>query len=1458
MLPNTTKPAEEPRPLLLSLLLIPACAVLLFLVILPISWRAQAGLGLAFIVAAALANRLSKGRTTTLALTLLACFSTARYAYYRYSETAWNVSTSWSTLHVLDLTFVFLLLAAESYAFLILFLGCFQTLRPLKRNPLQMPEDYTTWPKVDVFIPTYNEPLEVVKPTVLAALNMDWPPEKYRVAILDDGRRREFEEFAEACGADYITRLDNAHAKAGNINSALRQTDGEFIAIFDCDHIPTRSFLQVTMGWFLADSRLAMVQTPHLFYSPDPFERNLNVFRKVPNEGALFYGIIQDGNDLWNATFFCGSCAILRRTALEEIGGVAVETVTEDAHTALRMHSRGWNTAYINIPQAAGLATLRLSDHVGQRIRWARGMVQILRVDNPLFLRGLKLPQRLCYFNAALHFLFAAPRLIFLTSPLVYLLLGRYNVFGYLPTILAYAFPHLVISTMLNSRVQGRHRHSFWNEIYEIVLAPYILLPTWLALINPRWGKFNVTAKDSVLEGSAFDWRIARPFLVLAVLNVLGVIAGVRQYLAYGDANGILAINLFWAFFNLLLLGGVLAVAFERQQRRSHVRVRARLPVNVALASGEILSGRTVDLSNGGLSARFLRTSGLVPGTLVTVIVSLADKEAEFPVRVLENRGAEVRFEFQELNLEQYAALTRAVFSRADTWLEWSKGWQTDRPLRSMFTILGISFQGLYRVIRSSLVRSGRDKDRAKPLPRKPEMAVPSILILLLSLFSAAQTGRGQATPKTSAAPSGREAASSASRSSFREQRSFEALGYRSGILLRRSGSHSNVYFGVPLTKLVGTASLDLRYRVSPGLVSGTSRINILLNGSPVGSVPVAGSADSASTIARTEVAVPAELFLSENTLTFELIGSCTAGCDEEDEMGVWASVEPSTELHTSGTYLLLPNNLAVLPAPFFDPSAQRVSELPFVLEEHPDSVLLQAAGIVASWFGIKADYHGIHFPVQVGRIPPGNVVLVGTRDSPLVASLGITVQGPTIVIRENPNDPYGKVLAIAGNDEPQLLTAARAFSLGRYTAAGDRGLVQAGTEASPRRPYDAPRWMQTDRDVDLTHGTAPADLEVAGSGRVNLYFRLPPDLYYGTRDLVPLRLQFRHTRLLRAERAEVKIHLNGNFVAARPIRLNSPLDFQWEMVQLPAAGLYPRNTLAIEFVYEHVHVPAGSPRLPQTTVLPGTNLMIQGISHFTEMPRLDLFAGTGFPFTRIADLSQTTVVLPAAPTADEYALYLTALGFLGAQTGYPGIGVSVMQGGVPAEGWDKDLLLLGTYRDLAPVEAWPRSFYLTPERDRIRIGSTSGFDLLWGRLPFTHSARELRQLETLLQSSPRIDGIVQAFRSPVNRERNAVAVTAISSASVAELAARWSDPANADQVWGDLSLLYGGRFHSYTLNRHRYYEGQLGTWQTLQYWSRRFYWLSPVVVLIWIWILAVLLDRWLEAKAAIRLQVQR
>src|SRR5947208_14839872 len=669
-----------------------------FLLTLPLAWKEQAILGAALIGAALLLDRTSHSAIVTLMLMTVSIFSTLRYGYYRVIQTYEGITSS-GHLHQWDTVFVIILLLAEFYAFITLVLGYFQTLRPLRRRPVPLAGNPRHWPTVDVFIPTYNEPLSVVRATILGALALDYPNDKLQVLVLDDGRRKEFRDFAARVGVRYITRNENSHAKAGNINHALRYTDGEYVAIFDSDHVPTSSFLQATLGWFLLDYRLGMVQTPHHFYSPDPFERNLSQFRSIPNEGGLFHRLVQDGNDLWNASFFCGSCAVLRRKALNEIGGVAVETVTEDAHTALRMQRRGWDTAYINIPQAAGLATESLAAHIGQRIRWARGMVQILRMENPLFASGLSFSQRLCYFNATTHFLFALPRLIFLTVPLIYLFFGMVNIYGYSLAIFAYALPHIVLSNITNSRVQGRCRFSFWNEIYEAVLAPYILFPTLLALINPRLGKFNVTSKGGIIRRSYFDRRIAWPFLLLLALNAAGLVMAERRFLSDPYHHDTVLMNTVWTVYNIVILSVAASVAWEKKQRRSLVRVNVRVPLELATSDAQRIAGVTAQLSGRGAMVRLARSVRFSRGTPVMLKFEANPSRCKIPARVVRASKRHLHLFFPQLSIDQEKFLVHQTYSRPEAWLSWHRSRPVDQPFRSLMHIFWLALRGIVVVL---------------------------------------------------------------------------------------------------------------------------------------------------------------------------------------------------------------------------------------------------------------------------------------------------------------------------------------------------------------------------------------------------------------------------------------------------------------------------------------------------------------------------------------------------------------------------------------------------------------------------------------------------------------------------------------------------------------------------------------------------------------------------------------
>jgi cellulose synthase (UDP-forming) len=1385
-------------------------------------------------------------KIVTLAISVLSMFSTVRYAHYRFSETFNYLSFNWAEAHAVDLCFVFILLAAESYAFIILFLGVFQTIRPLHRPSVPLPDDTSLWPSVDIYIPTYNEPLEVVRTSTLAAMNIDWPADKLKVYILDDGKRREFWEFAQICQVGYLVRPDNKHAKAGNINHALRQTSGEYIAFFDCDHIPTRSFLQVAMGSFAHDDRLAMVQTPHHFYSPDPFERNLDTFRQVPNEGALFYGIIQDGSDFWNASFFCGSCAVMRRTALEEVGGIAVETVTEDSHTALRLHRGGWNTAYIRFPQAAGLATASLAAHIGQRIRWARGMVQILRTDNPLFGRGLKLPQRLCYLNSMMHYLFAIPRLIFIVSPAVYLLLGRSNIYGYGEAILAYALPHLAFAVLMNSRVQGKYRYSFWNEVYETVLAPYILLPTTIALISPKHGKWNVTSKEEVIDQRFFDWKLAAPYLCLLSLNIACAIAGVVKTFT-GDANHqTIALNTLWAVLNIVILGVATAVAHEATQRRSSIRIATRIPVSVARGEHR-WNTATVDISRGGMAIPMPADWDLSPGERLRGIFKISGEEHSFPMVLIANEEGNARFSFGILPLEKEDALVRLIFGRADAWLNWRENARDDRPLLSFFNIMGIALQGISVIPRAAIALLNRP-----PRPsRKPVDLVMRRLIAPPVLLAALGLGSLLLAPTVQL-----RAEDSGVTSTFSDTLDLSALGHNRALALHGAEGYGSLTFGVPFSKVVTEATLVLNYRVSVGLAEKVSVVNVLLNGTSVATFPVT-QPPTPESLTSSEIQIPADLLTGDNTLALALDGRCAPGCNGGTAAELWLEVEPSTQLRLRGSVLALRNDLRLLPEPFFDSSSRGKVTAQIAFEENPDHKALEAAGVIASWLGQLADHRSLRFSVTVGNVPSGNVIVFALRHSELVTAFGLDAgDEPLVALRDNPANAFGKILLITGGTSDDLLMAARALATGRYPRTGDSASLASFRLPPPREAYDAPRWLNTSHSTPLGQHLSSEDLSVYGNGSVKLYFQLPPDLYFGTQQYVPLRLIYDLVKWPSASTGELRVRLNETLVTTRKIGDAAVNRRQVQDIGLPVAALTLGNTLRLDFSSDSGGAQEGKAALEES-VSSASAIDLSGLSHFVELPRLDLFANAGFPFTKYADLAGAAVVLDDDASSQQVGFYLDVLGFFGARTGYPALRVTVLSPTQTVEAAGKDLLILST----APHESeWIAKLIAGPasvSQGQIRLRESSS---LLSRLRWLSwfSPDGRRGAQEVLGADPGPDGFLSEFASPLSGDHTAVAIQAPDISKLDPLEDVFAGEATIARVYGSLSVFQGGQVHSFILEPRSYALGQLAPLELFRLWVSSYYWTLPIFLLLITAFLAVKVNGWLEERARFRLQTQQ
>lgn len=515
-----------------------------------------------------------------------------------------------------------LLYAAEFYGILMFFLSTFVNIRPLKRKPIPLPRDSSLWPTVDVLIPSYNEPIDLVRITMAAATNIDYPKTKLNIYLLDDGateqklnapdaaaretakqRQAQFKTLCAELGIHYLSRKDNTHAKAGNINAALHHIRGQLLLVLDADHAPTTDILHKTVGSFLSDEKIFLVQTPHFFINPDPVEKNLRLFHRMPSENLMFYAAIQLGLDFWQSSFFCGSAAVLRRAAVDQVGGMKGKTITEDSETALILHSHGWKSHYIMHPLISGLQPETFSSFIVQRMRWAQGMVQNFIFHNPLLLPNLRIWQKICYFSNMMFWFFPFARLIFLLAPGLYLFFGLKIYDANTLEFLCYTAPYLLALILTNHYLFSKVRWTFLSEIYEFLQSMFSIRAVWAVLKDPEHPRFSVTPKMETLD-SNFISPLAAPFYWAVAITLLQVIFGLWRLIAFPEQQPLITITMFWATFNLLLMLSVLGALYEKRQRR----VNPRLPV--AIPAHWLIVGKNGDTTRVPVTITDLSTSG--------------------------------------------------------------------------------------------------------------------------------------------------------------------------------------------------------------------------------------------------------------------------------------------------------------------------------------------------------------------------------------------------------------------------------------------------------------------------------------------------------------------------------------------------------------------------------------------------------------------------------------------------------------------------------------------------------------------------------------------------------------------------------------------------------------------------------------------------------------------------------
>jgi len=690
---------------------------MLVIITLPVSLEVHLVTALTLIIAMAVIKTLRLDGNWRLLLLTFGTVIVLRYAYWRTTSTLPPVN-EWA-----DFIPGIILYLAEMYCIMMLFLSLFVVIRPMPLRPSTRLKPDDPVPFVDVFIPSYNEDYELLAGTLAAAKAMDYPADRFTVWLLDDGGTDEkrnsanpdsaaiaqdrYDQLRTLCAdldCRYLTRAVNEHAKAGNLNNGLANSTGEFVAVFDADHAPARDFLQETVPYFSQDSRLFLVQTPHFFLNPDPLERNLRTFESMPSENEMFYGVIQRGLDRWNAAFFCGSAALLRREALLTNNGFAGRSITEDCETAIELHSKGWNSIYVDRPLVAGLQPATFASFIGQRTRWAQGMMQILLFSFPLFKTGLKLGQRLCYLSSTLFWLFPLPRMIFLFAPFCYLFFDLQIFTASGGEFAAYTMTYVLVNLVMQNSLFGRWRWPWISELYEYIQSVHLLGALLSVARNPSKPTFNVTAKDESVDKSRLS-ELSRPFYLIFLLLLLAVVMTVYKVAAEPYQAEITMVVGGWNIFNLILAGCALGVVSERREGRLSRRVTVERRCDVRGADGNWVRGTIVNVSSGGLAIQLPGgVAGLGRGSPTSVrftpLSDIGGNELSLFVRssAAEGKGALLGCRYMPENGTDYRLIADLLYANSGNWQQRQRSRQVN---------IGI-LRGTVRFLAIALYQTGR------------------------------------------------------------------------------------------------------------------------------------------------------------------------------------------------------------------------------------------------------------------------------------------------------------------------------------------------------------------------------------------------------------------------------------------------------------------------------------------------------------------------------------------------------------------------------------------------------------------------------------------------------------------------------------------------------------------------------------------------------------------------------
>ena len=672
-------------------------------------------------------------------------------------------------------------------------------------------------------------------------------------------------------------------------------------------------------------------------------------------------------------------------------------------------------------------------------------------------------------------------------------------------------------------------------------------------------------------------------------------------------------------------------------------------------------------------------------------------------------------------------------------------------------------------------------------------------------------------------------------------------VGVNEPIRLQGRETTRGVAFSIRADEVITDARLRLRLAYSPNMDPSRSQFSVMLNGEMIHSMlldPVDGTTDTI------DVDISPYVFLPDNDLVFSLQAARIdneMSCANPADDSVWAQISNSTTLMINASRIGVKSDLANLPLPFFDPRDATELSLPVVFPGKPSLASIEAAAVIASHWGNLASYRGARFPVHVGELPASHAIVLATKGT-RVGGLGFErISGPTIEIMDNPEVPGGKLLIVAGRTSKEMLTAARALALGDHLLSGQRAVV-AEPIMSARKPYDAPNWIPTDRPVSLGELANAGLLEGHGisPGILGVNFQMAPDIFLWSRKGIPLDLRYRFpgAQWLNLDRSRLDVLINNKYINSVELSAeqNQPvgerlLSADYEMnharVVLPPHLVFGQNTL--QFYYD-LHPAVDDPceaSLPaelRTGIDATTTLDLSGVHHFAKMPNLAFMAQAGFPFSRMADLSETAFVVSDSVDPQEVSALLTVVGNIGSKTGYPATGLKVVSAHDVNSVADRDLIVLGTLANQPVFSKWGESSPLIVEGNTAAVrrgvesnGTMSRFySLLTGE-----SSTDLLRLPVSSMT-----GILASFESPLASNKTVVALMGAAASDLVTLADSLRSPKTGALIQGDLVVVKGGGIESHVVS-DEYYIGELPVHVWVQWFLGLRPWLVSVLMFL-------------------------